>query len=45
MDVKFMENGQQLWHDKPDFNVLSTVHTATMSATGKMNHLTGERKI
>uniref|UniRef100_A0A674EYF1 PiggyBac transposable element-derived protein domain-containing protein n=1 Tax=Salmo trutta TaxID=8032 RepID=A0A674EYF1_SALTR len=47
-EVEFQENGQQLavkWHDKRDVHVLSTVHTATMSATGKVDHLTGERKI
>jgi hypothetical protein len=40
--------GQQLavkWHDKRDVHVLSTVHTATMSGTGKMDHLKGERNI
>ncbi|XP_024002130.1 piggyBac transposable element-derived protein 4 [Salvelinus sp. IW2-2015] len=47
-EVEFKENGQQLavkWHDKRDVHVLSTVHTATMSPTGKVDHLTGERKI
>uniref|UniRef100_A0A674BS31 PiggyBac transposable element-derived protein domain-containing protein n=1 Tax=Salmo trutta TaxID=8032 RepID=A0A674BS31_SALTR len=34
--VEFQEN---------DVYVLSTVHTATMLATGKVDHLTGERKI
>jgi hypothetical protein len=45
-EVEFKENGQQLavkWHDKLDVPVLSTVHTSTMSATGKVDHLTGER--
>jgi hypothetical protein len=40
-------NGQQLavkLHDKRDIHVLSTVHTATMSATGKVDHLTVEKK-
>ena len=44
-EVKFKENGQQLavkLHDKRDVHVLST---ATMSATGKVDHLTRERKI
>nr|XP_046188550.1 piggyBac transposable element-derived protein 4-like [Oncorhynchus gorbuscha] len=43
-EVEFQENGQQLavkWHDKRDVHALSTVHTAT----GKVDHLTGERKI
>uniref|UniRef100_A0A8C7LTA0 PiggyBac transposable element-derived protein domain-containing protein n=1 Tax=Oncorhynchus mykiss TaxID=8022 RepID=A0A8C7LTA0_ONCMY len=47
-EVEFQENGQQLavkWHDKRDVHVFSTVHTATMSATWKVDHLTGERKI
>ncbi|XP_021462473.1 piggyBac transposable element-derived protein 4 [Oncorhynchus mykiss] len=47
-EVEFQENGQQLavkWHDKRDVHVFSTVHTATMSATGKVDHLTGERLI
>jgi hypothetical protein len=47
-EAEFQENGHQLavkWHDKRDVHVLSTVHTATMSATGKVEHLTGERKI
>ncbi|KAK6304383.1 hypothetical protein J4Q44_G00249690 [Coregonus suidteri] len=47
-EVEFKENGQQLavkWHDKRDIHVLSTVHTATMSHTGKVDHLTGERKL
>jgi hypothetical protein len=46
-EVELKENGQQLavkWHDKRDVHVFSTVHTATMSATGKVNNLTGERK-
>ena len=47
-EVVFNQNGQQLevkWHDKRDVHVLSTVHTANMSATRKVDHLTGERKI
>eukprot|EP00063_Salmo_salar_P058241 XP_014033076.1 PREDICTED: piggyBac transposable element-derived protein 4-like [Salmo salar] len=47
-EVEFKENSQQLavkWHDKRDVHVLSTVHTATMLATGKVDHLTGELKI
>ncbi|CDQ64883.1 unnamed protein product [Oncorhynchus mykiss] len=47
-EVEFKENSQQLavkWHDKRDVHVLSTVQTATMSATGKVDHLTGELKI
>jgi hypothetical protein len=46
-EVEFKENGQQLavkWYNKRDVHVLSTVHTATTSATGKVDHLTGERK-
>nr|XP_046210731.1 uncharacterized protein LOC124038687 [Oncorhynchus gorbuscha] len=47
-EAEFKENGQQLaikWHDKRDVHVLSTVHIAIMSATGNVDHLTGERKI
>ena len=46
-EVEFKENGQQLavkWHGKRDVPVLSTVQTATMLATGKVDHLMGERK-
>ncbi|KAJ8368738.1 hypothetical protein SKAU_G00087660 [Synaphobranchus kaupii] len=47
-DLEFMESRSQLavkWHDKGDVHVLSAVHTASMAPTGKINHLTGERKI
>uniref|UniRef100_A0AAY5K4P2 PiggyBac transposable element-derived protein domain-containing protein n=1 Tax=Esox lucius TaxID=8010 RepID=A0AAY5K4P2_ESOLU len=47
-EVEFLDNGKQLavkWHDKRDVHVLSTVHTATMSETGRVDHLTGERKV
>lgn len=44
-EVEFRQNGDMLavkWHDKRDVHVLSTVHTSTMSETGKVDHVTGE---
>eukprot|EP00063_Salmo_salar_P066961 XP_014041796.1 PREDICTED: piggyBac transposable element-derived protein 4-like [Salmo salar] len=47
-EVEFQTNGEIMavkWHDKRHVHVLSTVHTSTMSDTGKLDYVTGERKI
>ncbi|XP_052008079.1 piggyBac transposable element-derived protein 4-like [Xyrauchen texanus] len=46
--VECRENGTQLavkWHDKRDVHLLTTVHPSTMSATGKVDHITKGRKM
>ncbi len=46
--VECRQNGTQLVvkrHDKRDVLMLTTVHSSMMSATGKVDHVTGERKV